>query len=73
MSNKIENSELIKAGLKLKGLISYSDGSIVSKMLLDKDTGSVTLFAFDKGQGLSEHKAPFDALVYNIEIGRAHV
>jgi len=67
MNNKMENSELSKKGLKLKDLIDYSDGSIVSKMLLDKGSGSVTLFAFDKGQGLSEHKAPFDALVYNIE------
>lgn len=44
-------------------LIDYQAGSIVSKTVVDKATGTVTLFAFDKGQGLSEHTAPFDALV----------
>jgi quercetin dioxygenase-like cupin family protein len=44
--------------------IVYQDGSVVSRTLIDKATGTLTLFAFDKGQGLSEHKAPFDALVY---------
>ena len=44
-------------------LVAYQDGSVVSKTLLEKKTGTVTLFAFDKGQGLSEHTAPFDALV----------
>ncbi|MBU1087707.1 MAG: cupin domain-containing protein [Candidatus Omnitrophica bacterium] len=44
-------------------LIDYQDGSIVSKEIMKKDAGTVTLFAFDKGQGLSEHTAPFDALV----------
>lgn len=44
-------------------LVDYQDGSIVSREILKKDTGTVTLFAFDEGQGLSEHTAPFDALV----------
>ena len=48
----------------LQELIKYQDGSVVSKTLIDKNIGTVTLFAFDKGQGLSEHTAPFDALVY---------
>jgi len=43
--------------------VEYSDGSVVSKTLLDKKTGTLTLFAFDAGQGLSEHTAPFDATV----------
>ncbi len=43
--------------------IQYAEGSVVSRTLIDKDKGTVTLFAFDKGQGLSEHTAPFDALV----------
>jgi len=43
--------------------INYQNGSVVSKTLVKKDTGTVTLFAFDKDQGLSEHTAPFDALV----------
>ena len=45
-------------------LIEYQEGSVVSKTLIDKKVGTVTLFAFDKGEGLSEHTAPFDALVY---------
>jgi quercetin dioxygenase-like cupin family protein len=50
----------------LSSLVEYQDNSVVSKMLLMKGTGNVTLFAFD-GQGLSEHSAPFDALVQGIE------
>ena len=49
---------------KLKELVDYQAGSIVSKEIIKKEKGTVTLFAFDKGQGLSEHTAPFDALVY---------
>ncbi len=47
----------------LKDLVSYQQESVVSKTLIKKETGTVTLFAFDLGQGLSEHTAPFDALV----------
>ncbi len=43
--------------------IQYQEGSVVSKEIVSKSTGTVTLFAFDKGQGLSEHRAPYDALV----------
>ena len=43
--------------------VAYADGSVVSKTLLDKKTGTLTVFAFDAGQGLSEHTAPFDATV----------
>ncbi len=56
----------------LNGLVDYQDGSVVSKELIKKEKGSVTLFAFDKGQGLSEHTAPFDALVYIFD-GRAEI
>jgi quercetin dioxygenase-like cupin family protein len=49
--------------LKLLDLTDYQPGSIVSRTIIDKKTGTVTLFAFDQGQGLSEHTAPFDALV----------
>ena len=52
---------------ELIGLIEYQDGSIVSKEIIKQDKGTVTLFAFADGQGLSEHTAPFDALVYIIE------
>ena len=44
-------------------LVEYSDDAIVSKTVLDKPAGTITLFAFDKGQGLSEHTAPYDAVV----------
>jgi len=47
----------------LKDLLDYQDGSVVSREVIKKETGTVTLFAFDKGQGLSEHTAPFDAMV----------
>ena len=46
----------------LNGLIDYQKGAVVSRTLIDKPAGTVTLFSFDKGQGLSEHTAPFDAL-----------
>lgn len=51
----------------LLNLIAYQNSSIVSKEIIKKDKGTVTLFAFDKGQGLSEHTAPFDALVYILD------
>lgn len=47
--------------------IDYQTGSVVSRTLIKKSTGTVTLFAFDEGEGLSEHTAPFDALVVVIE------
>jgi len=47
----------------LKDLINYQNGSVVSREIIRKPTGTITLFAFDDGQGLSEHTAPFDALV----------
>jgi len=47
----------------LVDLVDYQEGSVVSKTLMEKKTGTVTLFAFDQGQGLSEHTAPFDAMV----------
>ncbi|MCJ7654992.1 MAG: cupin domain-containing protein [Dehalococcoidia bacterium] len=49
---------------ELADLVGYQDGSVVSREIISKKTGTVTLFAFDQGQGLSEHTAPFDALVY---------
>jgi len=45
-------------------LIDYQEGSVVSRQIINNDAGTVTLFAFDEGEGLSEHTAPFDALVY---------
>jgi quercetin dioxygenase-like cupin family protein len=51
----------------LVSLISYSDGSIVSKTIVDTAAGTITLFAFDKGQKLSEHTAPYNAVVQVID------
>lgn len=51
----------------LKSLLKYQDESVVSRVLLKNAAGTVTLFAFGKGQGLSEHTAPFDALVICVE------
>ncbi len=47
--------------------VAYADGSVVSKTLLDKKAGTLTLFAFDQGQGLSEHTAPYDATVLVVD------
>ena len=49
--------------VSLADMVDYQDGSVVSKTVIKKKTGTVTLFAFDQGQGLSEHTAPFDAMV----------
>ncbi len=50
----------------------YQEGSVVSRTIIDRKTGTITFFAFDKGQGLSEHTAPFDALVYILD-GEAEI
>ena len=55
------------AAIGLEKAVSYQKGSVVSQEIIKKKTGTVTLFAFDKGQGLSEHTAPFDALVYIVD------
>jgi quercetin dioxygenase-like cupin family protein len=57
---------------RVSDLVSYQDGSVVSREVLRKSSGTVTLFAFDRGQGLSEHTAPFDALILVLD-GRAEV
>lgn len=51
----------------LAGLVEYQEGSIVSRTLMEKEAGSVTLFAFDEGQALSEHTTPFDAMVHVLD------
>ncbi len=56
----------------LSGMVNYEDGSVVSRTLLDKKSGTVTLFSFDAGESLSEHTAPFDAMVYILD-GEAEV
>ncbi|MDD2459777.1 MAG: cupin domain-containing protein [Kiritimatiellia bacterium] len=47
--------------------VAYADGAVVSKTLLDKKSGTLTLFSFDKGQGLSEHTSPYDATVLIVD------
>lgn len=68
--NAVKN--IVAQAEKLSELVNYQSGSIVSKEIIKSEKGTVTLFAFDKGQGLSEHIAPFDALVYNFD-GKAEV
>jgi len=58
--------------MNVAGSIDYQEGSVVSKTLIKKDTGTVTVFAFDQGQGLSEHTAPFDAMVTVLD-GQAEI
>ena len=53
--------------LEMADLIEYQEGSVVSRTIIDQQTGTLTLFAFATGQGLSEHTAPFDALVYLLD------
>ena len=64
--------ELTGQVTKLADLIKYQQGSVVSRTIIDKKTGTITLFAFDEGQGLSEHTTPFDALVIILD-GNAEI
>lgn len=64
--------DLIGKVVGLADIVEYQDGSVVSRTILDKDVGTVTLFSFDAGQGLSEHVAPFDALVQILD-GEAEI
>lgn len=68
----VKSKEFIETGLFLSKAIEYSKSSIVSKTIMEKKTGTITLFAFDGAQNLSEHTAPFDALVYIID-GEAEI
>jgi quercetin dioxygenase-like cupin family protein len=64
----MEKKEFEKSVLfRFDELAQYSDDSIISRTILNKQTGTVTLFAFDKGQALSEHTAPFDAMVQVVD------
>jgi quercetin dioxygenase-like cupin family protein len=61
------DSKIMGCANRIDGMLDYQKHSVVSRTLLNKKTGTVTLFAFDKGQGLSEHTAPFDAMVVVVE------
>ncbi len=62
-----EEKTMVAAPEKLVGLVAYQEGAVVSREIVNKPTGTVTLFAFAEQQGLSEHTAPFDALVHVLE------
>lgn len=64
--------ELIGKVIQLNELLAYQSGAIVSRTLVDQKTGTVTLFAFDRGEGLSEHTTPFDAMVQILD-GEAEI
>ena len=66
IENKTGNA-LIGKSAEMAPLVDYHSGTVVSRTIIERNTGIVTLFAFDKGQGLSEHTAPFDALAYIID------
>ena len=70
--NAIPDENLIAHSLNLKELVNYQMGSVVSRTIIDKKTGTLTLFAFAAGQGLSEHTTPFDAFVYILD-GEAEI
>lgn len=67
MSKNNSDKLLVAKALNLESLIDYQEGSVVSRTIIDKKAGTVTLFAFDQNQSLSEHTAPFDAMVYVLD------
>lgn len=76
MAGEEKKSSVLEAclgrGRRLARLVDYADDSIVSKTILDKPAGTITLFAFDAGQKLSEHTAPYDAVVQVLD-GKARL
>jgi len=72
MAETAKNQQLNQEVKPLSELLQYQDGSIVSRVLLKNKGGTVTLFAFDAGEGLSEHTAPFEALVVVVD-GEAEI
>jgi quercetin dioxygenase-like cupin family protein len=72
VNKRDQKDEIAGQVVKPVNLVGYQGGSIVSRTIIDKDIGTLTLFAFDEGQALSEHTVPFDALVFIID-GKAEV
>ena len=66
------SEELKSVVINVEELLDYQEGAVVSREIIRKETGTVTIFAFDKGEGLSEHTAPFDAMVQIID-GKAEI
>lgn len=72
MDKMPDTERLAERILKLAELVEYQEGSVVSRTIIDQKTGTLTLFAFANGQGLSEHTTPFDALVHVLD-GEAEI
>ena len=72
MEKEGKANDLVSGVNRLVDLVDYQRGSVVSRTIIDKKAGTVTLFSFEEGQGLSEHTAPFDALVYLLD-GEAEI
>ena len=66
---KTDMEKIVAQAIRLIDLADYQEGSVVSRTVIDKKTDTVTFFAFDEGQGLSEHTTPFDALIYLLDGG----
>ena len=72
-NTNLKNENNLRAhAANLAALVEYGTGSVVSRTIMKKEAGTVTLFAFDKGEGLSEHTTPYDALVFVID-GEAEI
>jgi len=69
---KKEKGNILGKQFLVNDLIAYQEGAVVSRTLIDKKVGTVTIFAFDEGQGLSEHTAPFDAMGHILD-GEAEI
>ncbi|MDG5816620.1 cupin domain-containing protein [Chitinispirillales bacterium ANBcel5] len=67
MKKKGTDKSLLAKPFSYRDLVQYQEGSIVSRTVIDQEVGTVTVFAFDEGQSLSEHTAPFDALIEVVE------
>jgi quercetin dioxygenase-like cupin family protein len=72
MGKENNPEELVTGVNRLVDLVAYQGGAVVSRTIIDKKAGTITLFSFDEGQGLSEHTAPFDALVFLLD-GEAEI
>ena len=68
----MSEDEILGQVFDLEKMLDYQKGSVVSRTIMNKDVGTVTLFSFDKDEGLSEHTTPFDALVYILD-GEAEI
>lgn len=72
MSENTSKKGLVSNPSNLENFVGYQDGAVVSREVIKKKSGTVTVFSFDEGQGLSEHTAPFDAMVHVLD-GEAEV